>query len=370
MALNDLTPRLRTSSTKQEIWVGFFIFLALCIFLSFIGYYAYAAAVKKGWSKKKAPYITFLSDVNGLNVGDSVVLMGFPAGVITKITPNAPSDFFNITVEFEVWEPYYGYIWTDSDVQLKSGLLGGNSLVIAKGGQSGIYDGLSSTYREKDGDFYVWKLTDSKDWTKGGNWSEKPLQQGESGYYLVCNEGNNVMKAADTLISQVSDSLPGVMSLTNQFIGLLNQTTTLLSNVNGTVSALDSIVKNAESITTILTNKNGGLGDWAVPASMNREITQTIGSVRGTVQTTETNLVLLADNLNQSLNNLAEITGNLRQQVEANSFMLSSISTLILDLDDMVQGLKRNWFLKGSFGPQPEVKPESIIQPTLMDANR
>lgn len=363
MALNDLTPQLRTQMDRVEKWVGFFVVVASLIALGAMSYYAYSTAVRKGWTKKKVPYFTLVSSADGLKVGDPVMLMGFKAGVIAAIEPNAPGEYYNVTVQFDIWEPYYGYLWNDSDVRLKSGLLGGKTLEVSKGGQSGMDIKLSATYKEENGKFYVWK--DPSGDEKEGKWSSEPIDYNFMGYMLFCYESKDVMKSANDLVNKVSDGLPGVLSLTNKVSELLEESARLIASANGTVQELEPIVHNVQAITSILTNQHGGLGDWVIPPEMNRVIVDTLGSVRGTVQTSETNLVMLSQNLNETLGNLAQITSNLREQVQANSYMLSSISSLVLDLDDLVQGLKRNWLLKGSFSPQTNAPPQSVLRPTL-----
>jgi len=47
--------------------------------------------------------------------------------------------------------------------------------------------------------------------------------------------------------------------------------------------------------------------------------------------------------------NLANITSNLNAQVEANSNILSSVSKIVVDTDNFVQGLKRHWLLRSAF---------------------
>ncbi|MDI9401478.1 MAG: MlaD family protein [Limisphaerales bacterium] len=363
MALNDLTPQLRTQMDKVEKWVGFFVIVASLIALGTISYYAYSTAVRKGWTKKKAPYFTLVSSADGLKVGDSVMLMGFKAGVITAIEPNAPGEYYNITVQFDIWEPYYGYLWNDSDVRLKSGLLGGKTLEVSKGGQSSLDIKISATYKEENGKFYVWQ--DPSGDEEEGKWSSEPIDKNFMGYFLFCYESTDVMKSANDLVNKVSEGLPGFLSLTNQISALLEESTKLMASANGTVQELEPIVQNVQLISSILTNQHGGFGEWVIPAEMNKELVETLGSVRGTVETSETNLVMLSKSLNETLVNLAQITGNLKEQVQANSYMLSSISSLVLDLDDLVQGLKRNWLLKGSFNPQTNAVPQSVLQPTL-----
>ena len=47
-----------------------------------------------------------------MNVGDPVVMMGFPVGQITLIHAMPPGDQHNVLVEFEVRDNYFLYIWT------------------------------------------------------------------------------------------------------------------------------------------------------------------------------------------------------------------------------------------------------------------
>ena len=70
---------------------------------------------------------------------------------------------------------------------------------------------------------------------------------------------------------------------------------------------------------------------------------------------------MLAENLNRSLENLSDITSNLNGQVQVNTNILSDISRAIIDADNLVQGLKRHWFLRSAFKTKatnaPPAKP-------------
>ena len=81
--------------------------------------------------------------------------------------------------------------------------------------------------------------------------------------------------------------------------------------------------------------------------------------------TAGTNVTWLADNLSKTLDNIGGITSNLNAQVQANSLILSEISSLVVDADEFVQGLKRNWLLKGSFRPSSNSPPPSVLQPSV-----
>ena len=45
----------------------------------------------------------------------------------------------------------------------------------------------------------------------------------------------------------------------------------------------------------------------------------------------------------------SDITSNLNAQVQANTNILRSISKIVIDTDDLVQGLKRHWLFRSAF---------------------
>src|SRR5579871_425108 len=133
MALQDLTPQLRTRLSRMERAVGWFVMLATLLLLFGFGFYIYKTAERKGWFTPKFKYETSLNDASGLKVGDPVKLMGSPVGEITEIIPNKPDDYYGLTVRFTILKPHYGYIWDDSKVVVSSDLLGNRILQITKG---------------------------------------------------------------------------------------------------------------------------------------------------------------------------------------------------------------------------------------------
>lgn len=126
MPLQDLTPQLRTRLNRMERAVGWFVALAILLLAaSFLGY-LYHAAESKGWFKIKARFVTYVNSAEGISVGDSVSLMGFPVGDVLSVDPPPPRVPRGVQVIFEIREPYYQYIWTEgSYVKVNaSGLLG------------------------------------------------------------------------------------------------------------------------------------------------------------------------------------------------------------------------------------------------------
>jgi hypothetical protein len=62
------------------------------------------------------------------------------------------------------------------------------------------------------------------------------------------------------------------------------------------------------------------------------------------------------------LQHLSDLTSNLAWQVSVNTNLVSEISTTIVHTDDLIQGLKREWFLRGAFKKKhspPAKEPES-----------
>src|SRR5262249_49626640 len=136
MALQDLTPQLRTRLSRMERAVGWFVMLAIALLLFGFVYYVYTTAERKGWFKTKAPFFTFTLNANGLKVGDPVRLMGFDVGEITEINA-MPADQtnFNVYIEFRLKEPFFDYMWSEGSRAkvAAADLLGRRVLEVTKG---------------------------------------------------------------------------------------------------------------------------------------------------------------------------------------------------------------------------------------------
>src|SRR5579871_2770169 len=102
MALQDLTPQLRTRLRHMEKIVGVFVLFAVLALIVAFAYYLYHTAENKGWLIPKCPYFTFVDSAEGLKVGDPVLLMGFNVGNITVITAEPPGYAKRVFVGIEV----------------------------------------------------------------------------------------------------------------------------------------------------------------------------------------------------------------------------------------------------------------------------
>jgi ABC-type transporter Mla subunit MlaD len=285
MALQDLTPQLRTRLHRVEKIVGLFVAVATFLLIAGFAYYLYHTAARKGWFVAKCPCFTYVSSAEGLKVKDPIVLMGFSVGEITEITAQPPGSYYKVFVAFEVQRPYYGYIWTDSKAKITSAdFLGRRQIEITAG-----YDG-RPTILEKNNRVSEILVGDKR----------VPLAEAPKGVFLAPDERPALTERAEKLVSQIEAALPNILT-------------------------------NVTVITDNLRDPHGSLGEWIIPPNINTQI------------------VVLATSLDQTLENLAAITSNLNTQVQTNDQMLVEISRLVVDTDNLVQGLKKHWLLRGIF---------------------
>ena len=275
MALQDLTPQLRTRLSRMERAVGWFVALAMALLAFGFVYYVYHTAESKGWFLTKAPYYTYTDRATGLKVGDPVMLMGLAVGQITRMEPMPPEEFHhNIYVEFEIKDPYYGYLWTEGSRAkvATADLLGKRVLEVTKG--TGGYPTYVFNPLREVSIAEARSLADSSNWLlaqevwdqTGTNLVAKaktPLtnltalaaagctnllimntseqrklmtgiwndQEGrydaytrKSKYELLPDESAAVTERLEKLVGEVEQALPNILALTNQLVdGALQQ---------------------------------------------------------------------------------------------------------------------------------------------------
>jgi len=403
MPLQDLTPQLRTRLNRMERAVGWFVFLATALLLFGFGYYVYHTAERKGWFKIKAPFFTYVQSSGGLNVKDPVMMMGFQVGEITGIHAMPPRDAHNVRVEFEIVDPYFRYLWSGGSVAKvnSADFLGKRQLEVTRGtnGYALVVtqpvteftnlDELSQAVAAAPG---AWQLSqevfdaDSNrlfqayDTLTASNlqviaaahpssiyaydnavnrnrvvasWDGryhhyKIFKPGDDTAWLRAVETPPVSDQLQAMVAQVQGALPGFLSLTNRLNAVLDHTADATSNLNATIVAAQPAVTNLAAISGQL-REPGGLTAWALGAQGNGQLQTALTNVNALLASTDTNLNNLSLTIGATLENLAGITSNLNVQVRANSNILGSVSKIVVDTDDLVQGLKRHWLLRSAF---------------------
>jgi ABC-type transporter Mla subunit MlaD len=407
MPLQDLTPELRTRLHRVEKNVGWFVALAAVLMLAGFAYYIYATAEARGWFVKKLNYATALDSAAGLAVNDPVNLMGFDVGEITRIQPNDPAKEHGVTIFFHIKDPYWGYIWYDSRVRVDSDFLGKRVLEVVKG-----QTGQPSAFTNSAGQLMVMKTLMARDTYRKllGELTNDPASQnlpvdtiltqatnqlmeiikGHRGeyyadavrgrytrainpsltnyYYIPAIEEPALSDRLAAVAISVQQALPSILSLTNQLAAVLSNANSAVSELNETIAETHPTLTNLAVITGNLRDPNGSLGNWLLPTNLTVELNQTLlsarqalGSARETLDTTDTNLTKVAIDLDATLQHLSDLTSNLAWQVSVNTNLISEISTTIVHTDDLVQGLKREWFLRGAF-KKKHASPATVPQ--------
>ncbi len=367
MPLGDLTPQLRTRLYRTDRFVGLFVGVAALLMLLGFGYYLYHTAERRGWFVPTAPYFTFVESAAGLKVGDPVLLLGFSVGEITVIDAQPPNSYYNVFVAFKVRRPYYGYVWTDSRVRIASGdLLGGRTLQITKG-----VDGKATVY-EVDGEVSE-VLIDGE---------RVPLEEAPKGVFVLPIEEPALAKRAEALLESLEATLPRITAallttleedlprvtapliatleedlprITARVEALLATADTTVARAGALAGEAEPVLENLQEITGTLRDPDGSLGRWLLTPEM-----------RDGLVTTLTGLTANLEALQETLRNVAAITGSLRGQVEANEHVLDEITNLVRETEELVKGLKRHWLLRGTFAEEPLPTVDETIDDPLL----
>jgi ABC-type transporter Mla subunit MlaD len=401
MALQDLTPQLRTRLSRMERAVGWFVFLATALLLFGFGYYIYHTAERKGWFKIKAPFHVFVQSSAGLNVGDSVYMMGFPVGQITGIQAMPPGDKRNVRVDFEIRADnnadYFRYIWRDgSYVKVNAAdFLGKRLLEITRGTngpaivvtQPGVWKTIPELeqlvavqtnrwqlYQDvldansnivlgaytmldaanlsvlagmnlETNSVFVYDNTVNKNRIVA-SWDNRVRRYvnftpDRDSAWLRAVETPPISDQLQAMVLQVQQAVPNILALTNKIAAVLDNAANATSNLNASIIAVQPMLTNFAVISGQL-REPGGLGVWALGTNGQEQLEGALTNVNSLLANTDTNLTAI-------LIQLADITSNLNAQVQANTNMLGGISKTVMDADDLVQGLKRHWLLRSAF---------------------
>ena len=416
MALQDLTPQLRTRLSRLERLVGWFVTLATLFLLLGLGYYVYQLARSRGWFLTKMPYFTFVHDAAGLNVGDRVRLMGFEAGEITSIEPQPPEDlYFNVYIQFRIKEPYYGYLWENSRAKVGAAdFLGHRFIEVTKGtnaaptyashevrevslAEAESFAGSNNVYFAQDvfqgpnvivsttnevtaaalktlaaSKIKSVQIVNKNVEAKPPKWmwddqaaKYTPLKKPNKGYWLHVEESPALTERLESVIHTVQAALPDFLALTNKLAHVLTNAAALTAHADELFISAKPAVTNFAQIAANLSGPKGSLGEWLFPTNVSVQLQNTLGSANSTLLTAQTNLNAISSNLVAALGNVANLTSNLHAQVEANGLILTELSDLVIHTDDMIQGLKRHWLLRTAFRQGTNPPPESVVKPRM-----
>jgi ABC-type transporter Mla subunit MlaD len=402
----------------MERAVGWFVFLATALLLFGFGYYIYHTAERKGWFKIKAPFFTYVQSSTGLSVGDPVYMMGFPVGQITKVEPQKPYEPHNVRVAFEVLDPFFRYIWTGgSYVKINAaGFLNQRQLEVTRATNGyaicvtqpvsihaldeaknlmaaapgdwqlaqdvfnvksnlifHAYDHLEQVFNEtnaqllatanlESNSIYIYDKTVNRkrivaSWD-GRFHHYKIFKLGDDTAWLRAVEAPPVSDQLQAMVTQVQQALPNVLTLTNKLAAVLDNAVNATSNLNTAIVEARPMITNFDLVSAQL-REPGGAMVWALGTDGNQQLQGALTNANALLASTDTNLTAI-------LIQLADITSNLNAQVQSNSNILSSVSKIVVDTDDFVQGLKRHWLLRSAFKKENAAQAKTNAPPQDM----
>ncbi|MFN0067418.1 MAG: MlaD family protein [Limisphaerales bacterium] len=361
MPANDLTPQLRTRLLGVERAVAVFLLAAAALLLLGLAAYVRNTAQRKGWFMRKVPFYFYAKEATGLKPGDPVRFLGRDIGTIRVVDTTPPEPWFiennyNVFVQADIWEPYYGYIWSDSQVRILPGDFFGKRVVEITRGQTGQVTVVETP------DFADMRILNDK---KPDDYL--PLRESKSGVWLQAQESEPFTDKLDSIVATVRQALPG---LTNQLAHALGQATLAASNAALVLADARPAVTNLTRLTAQLNDGPGAVGRLLLPPEVLGGLTNMLAGTDATLTNAAAltaaargELTNLTTRLALSLDQLASLTSNLNAQVGANSLILSEISSLVVNSDDLVQGLKRNWLLRGAYPAATNMPLESVLPP-------
>lgn len=407
MPLQDLTPQLRTRLSRVERGAGWFVFLATIVLLFGFGYHLYTLAAKRGWFVTKARFHIYVSSSTGLNVGDPVTIMGFSVGNITGVHPMRPGTSHNVRVEFDVFDPFFRYIWSEGSIAKvnAAGFLNQRQIEVTRGTNGYAIcvtqpitvftnlDDLKADVDAQPGEWqlaqeiydthsnllfraYTW-LTDSnleriaafhfpsvtaynnrqrdKDyvvaWWHRREHAYEASTPSDDTAWLPVAETPPVADRLQAMITDVQNALPNFLTLTNQLSRILGNSANVTSNLNKTIIETHPVLNNANLFITHLdTNLNISIVETHPLLTNANEFVANLNT-----------------NVTATLMNTANITSNLNAQVQSNSNLLGNVATTIHHYDTFIQGLKHFWLLRHLFKHENEtnVPPPAPTQPLL-----
>ncbi|MEI9961720.1 MAG: hypothetical protein WDM76_11485 [Limisphaerales bacterium] len=159
------------------------------------------------------------------------------------------------------------------------------------------------------------------------------------------------------MVTQVQTALPGILALTNKLATVLDNAANATSNLNVTISATQPMLTNFTVISGQL-REPGGVLNWALGTNGSEHVQGILTNTDSALAHTDSILASTETNLTAILIHFSDITSNLNAQVQANTNILSSISKIVVDSDDFIQGLKRHWLLRSAFKTNAPAKPK------------
>lgn len=363
MALQDLTPQLRTRLGRVERVVGFFVFLAVVFMLAGMAFYIRHQLLKRGYGLKRIPYYTYVSDSTGLQAGTPVKMMGFTVGNVTQVE-RSPDLYWmvennlNVFVKFEVREPYFDYIWTDSKARVGAGdFLGARVLEVTRGRG---YELTVGNWRGKD----PWVASD--DWATDQflkfytlPLTYRPLSRQTNGFFLIAEESKPLPEKLAEVAQKVDAAMPSILGLTNRLESVLTNVVLLTKEIERTMPQVRKTIAEAEKLmgdVRPLTSKPGGIGDLLIPTNFTSQISNVLQDVHQNAENLGplvTNISLAVSDMRATLLVVQNTVSNLQGQLSSNTNLMPAVAMVAEKTAQLAEStdtlLRRHWLFRSAF---------------------
>ena len=391
MALQDLTPQLRTRLRKVEWFVVLFLGGTLVLMITSLGWFIKKTGDTRGWWVTEVPYYTYLPNATGIKIGSPVQMIGFKVGQVTKIEAVGLQDLRSwsyygghpVFVGFNVREPYPGYITSDSKLKLAGfpiEIAGGVTLEVTVGSSEGL---LTTT----NGNGHLGVLSDDLAYKmlaleeKGQTVTNlqayakyTPLSETKKGFFLRLDESDTMMAQVQRILAKL-DGISGTVNAAMP--GLTNELQKTLGNISVLTESLKPALTNPGGIGKLLLPTNlvarfdqpGGIGELIIPTNLNTELVGTLAGVRTNLPGTLSNVNQRMTDLGPLLTNLTTGTARLGPLMTNADEALGSVksntvprvNSLLETLDSFVAGMKRHWLFRGAFKTVPTNAPPGVV---------
>lgn len=337
--------------------VGLFILIALVAFCGII----VLLGGNQRWFAKNFKYRTSFESSSGVTVGTAITMRGFQVGKVDKVNLNAEN---RIDIDFHIFDKYQPKVTRNSLIELSVSPIGlGTSLLFHPG---------KSSESIPEGDYIPEMSSPEGQTIKEQELAEIPLKD-DTITRLLANV-NPILESVNTTLTEVNRALAGkssgpagriindlaatsselpktmanISSITDPANGkiasLLDQTDTLLRQVNATVANLEvlsSEIKDPTGLVPRLLDPQGSL--------------KTLLDDKNAVYN---RLVGMMDDIGKSIKNLSAIVSSLNGEMPKIASILEESRTTLQKTQDVLEGLKNNPLLSGGV---PERKDQQSL---------
>lgn len=325
------------TNNKKAITVGLFIFLGLLIFV--VGVFTLGSQ-KKAFNKSFSVNVVF-NDIQGLKAGNNVWFSGVKIGTIKKIQFFGTSQ---VQVFMNLEEEAQKYIHKDAKALISSDGLIGNKIVVISGGNPKF------PFVE-EGDRLLVDPTLSTDDIM------KTLQVNNKNLIEITNNlkalTGNMVKGKGTIGMLLTDS------------GMAIKVKSAVYNLEATTANANKLTKQFAQFGTKLNAKNGLTNKLLTDTTIFPKLQKTATSFQASAKSAATltnNLNMVSEKLKDSKSPLGVLLNNTAAGNDLR-VTLSNLKTSSKKLDENMEALQHNFFLRGFF--KKKAKLQALQKDTI-----